>query len=90
MTLCNLLISKNLEYVDKVKEISGVVVFKNFEGGFWGIEADDNYLPIVFPEQLKLDGAQLSCTVQIDDDAMSAISWGQPCTIISFSTLDMI
>lgn len=73
--------------MDNIKSITGIVVFKKNEGGFWGIEADDNYLPIDFPEQLKYDGATVSCIIQQDLDLMSFINWGEPCHIISFSTI---
>jgi len=73
--------------VNSFKKISGRVVYKDLEGGFWGIEADDNYLPIDFPEQLKYRGADVTCIVDADIDVMSFISWGIPCSVISFSTI---
>ena len=76
-----------IEYVDNVRTITGKIVFKDFEGGFWGIEAGENYLPIRFPEQLKSIGAHVICTIHTDPDLMSFISWGEPCHILSFSTL---
>ena len=71
----------------KVKEISGTIVHKNFEGGFWGIESDENYYIIDFPEQLKQAGAKVTCVINIDEDIMSFVSWGTPCILVSFSTL---
>ena len=60
----------------------------SFEGGFWGIESDDNqYLPLNMPEQLKTKDAQVTCTINIDEEATTMVSWGQPCHIFSFSTL---
>ena len=73
----------------KLKEITGRIVYKSFEGGFWGIESSDNYYILNFPEQLKHDNAMVTCVIDIDDDIMSFISWGIPCIIVSFSTLDL-
>jgi len=70
------------------KRIQGIVKYIDLEGGFWGIEADDNFLAINFPEQLKSNGASISCVIDTDIDIMTMYSWGTVCKIISFSTLD--
>jgi len=69
------------------KKISGQVKYFDFEGGFWGIIADDDYLPLNFPEQIKYDNVKVECTIVVMDDVMTAQSWGLPCKIISFSTI---
>jgi len=68
------------------KEIKGTVQKFDFEGGFWGIVADDDYYPINFPEQLKFNNAKVQCTIVILEDVMTIVSWGLPCRIVSFST----
>ncbi|MDA8692942.1 hypothetical protein N9L92_02690 [Saprospiraceae bacterium] len=72
-----------------VKEITGKIVYKNFEGGFWGIESDENYYIIDLPEQLKHSDENITCVINIDEDIMSMINWGIPCVIVSFSTLHL-
>jgi len=69
------------------KRIQGIVKYIDLEGGFWGIESDDNYLALNFPEQLKKNGASISCVVETDIDVMTMYNWGTVCKIISFSTL---
>lgn len=70
------------------RRIKGTVKHLEFEGGFWGIIGDDNYYPLNFPEQLKTDGAQIECTIEIMDDVMTSVSWGLPCRIHSFKTIN--
>jgi len=70
------------------KTITGVSTFQNFEGGFWGIVTEEeDYLPIDMPEQLKVNDANITCVIQVDEDLFSKYGWGIPCHIISFSTI---
>jgi hypothetical protein len=73
--------------MSKSIRISGKVVYKDLEGGFWGIISDQDYLPINFPEQLKSNGSTVDCYILIDEDIMTMYSWGTPCHIVSFSTI---
>ena len=69
-------------------KIRGKVTFQNLGTGFWGIIGDDGneYRPMNMPEQLKTNGAKISCTArEIDEDA-SIFMWGVPVKIISFET----
>ncbi len=69
-----------------VKRISGIIRYIDLEGGFWGIEAEENYYPINFPEQLKTENEKIHCSIIIDDDLMTLQQWGIPCRILSFLT----
>jgi hypothetical protein len=72
----------------EVRKINGTVVYKSFEGGFWGLESfDGNYYVTDFPEQLKVVGEDITCIIKIDDDIVTFVSWGTPCMIVSFSTI---
>jgi len=69
------------------RNISGRVVHKNLEGGFWGIIGDDGkeWLPVNFPEQLKVEGKKVDLTIQ-QVDVETAIMWGTPARILAFHT----
>ncbi len=73
----------------KRKRITGKVVYKNLESGFWGIEDEkgNEYLPVNFPEQLKLEGAAVHLTIQ-EIEAETLFMWGIPVKILSFHTLN--
>ena len=67
--------------------ITGTIVFKNLEGGFWGIETKDaNYLPLHMHEQLKKNGLIVTLEIVDRSDIMSNSNWGKPCEIVAFST----
>lgn len=68
--------------------ITGTIVYNNFEGGFYGIEADNGnqYLPVNLPEQLKYPGRKVKLEI-VPADVVSMLMWGEPVRIISFSTL---
>ena len=70
------------------KSIKGTITFQNIETGFWGIidEADNKWLIMNMPEQLKYDGRKVSVTLE-PIDAMSFAMWGTPATIVSFTTI---
>lgn len=69
-------------------KITGKVVLLPFETGAYGIEATNGkkYLPINMPNQLKKDGAAVSCSVK-PADVVSMIMWGEPVYIYAFETL---
>ena len=70
-------------------KIKGKVVYLSFEGGAFGIvdSSGRQYLPLNMPEQLKKDGADVSCTAR-KADAETMIMWGEPIYIESFETLN--
>lgn len=69
-------------------KIQGKVVYLSFEGGAYGIVDDSGrqFLPLNMPNQLKKEGAKVSCIVK-PSDAETMIMWGEPVTIESFETL---
>jgi len=71
------------------QQIKGKAVYINLEGGFWGIETDSSkFYPLQMPEQLKIANAAVQCTIKLREDIASIYSWGVPCEIISFSTIN--
>lgn len=68
--------------------IKGRVVYKDLNGGFWGIEGEDGrqYFPINMPEQLKIPEARVEITA-IESDMESIFMWGDPIKIVAFHTL---
>lgn len=64
------------------------VVYKDIEGGFWGL-IDDNgqqFLPINMPEQLKVVDKQVRVGGYIREDIAGIHMWGQYFEIQSFTT----
>jgi hypothetical protein len=68
--------------------VSGTATYYNLGTGFWGITdtKGNDWLPVNMPEQLKLDGAKVKCTVRRLDDYASIAMWGVPVKVISFQT----
>lgn len=73
---------------DHWKKITGTVSFHKIATGFWGItDSDGNqWRPVHMPEQLKLEGATVFCTINLVDEDVSVFMWGTPVEIISFHT----
>jgi hypothetical protein len=68
-------------------QITGKVCYKDIEGGFWGIiTQEDKFLILNMPEQLKYEGAMISCTIETKEDVFSIYNWGTPAFISSFTT----
>ena len=70
-----------------MKKITGKVAHLQLGTGFWGI-IDDNgqeWRPVNMPEQLKVEGKQVTVAVKEVDD-MSVFMWGTPVRIVSFHT----
>ncbi|MBK9981409.1 MAG: hypothetical protein IPP15_03115 [Saprospiraceae bacterium] len=69
-------------------KINGKVVRINIEGGAYGIIDDSGrkFLPLNMPNQLKKDGANVTCKVR-PADVETTMMWGEPVYIDSFETL---
>ena len=67
-------ISKNNDIV----EGTGTMTYLNFEGGFYGIVADDgeHYDPTNLPSEFKVDGLRVKFKGKIRDDLVSFRMWG--------------
>ena len=74
--------------MSKKKNITGIVSYHSFGTGFWGItDANGNeWRPVHMPDQLKVKGATIKCTIRLIEDEVSIFMWGQPVEIISFHT----
>lgn len=58
-------------------ELTGTVRWQDIEGGFWGIDGDDErqYAPEDLPEAVAEDGARVKLTFQ-RSSRMSVRMWG--------------
>jgi hypothetical protein len=70
--------------------VTGTVSYHNLGTGFWGITdtKGNDWLPVNMPEQLKVEGAKVRCTMRRLDDYASTAMWGVPVKVISFQTPD--
>jgi endonuclease YncB( thermonuclease family) len=57
---------KGVEGAQDVISFKGRVVYRTFEGGFWGIISDDGqrYDPLVLPEQFRIEGMRVEGKVR--------------------------
>ncbi|MBN1362261.1 MAG: hypothetical protein JW993_16825 [Sedimentisphaerales bacterium] len=64
--------------------ITGTVRHIPLEGGFYGIEADNNrrYDPVNLPDEFKQDGLPVACRVRILRSRASFHMWGQLVEIV--------
>lgn len=69
-------------------KINGKVVLITMEGGAYGIidHSGRKFLPLNMPNQLKKDGANVSCKIR-HADVETTMMWGEPVYIDSFETL---
>ena len=68
-------------------EISGTVLYKNFEGGFFAIDGDDGskYDPISLPESFRKDGLKVKVTARLRKDAMSMHMYGSIIEVVTIA-----
>lgn len=71
----------------KAKTIKGTIVWKDLEGGFWGIvdENGNEWLPVNLPEQLKSKGKKAKLMIRESEQA-SMFMWGTPVRVLAFET----
>jgi hypothetical protein len=74
----------------KRKDITGTVSYQDIGTGFWGISDDqgNDWRPVQMPDQLKVKGATIRCTIEIVDEEVSIFMWGTPVKVVSFHTPD--
>jgi hypothetical protein len=67
----------------------GRIVYLGFEGGFYGIEADDgsSYDPVNLPPNFRIEGLRVKFTVKILIGMASVHMWGRLVEIISIEKL---
>lgn len=70
------------------KKITGKVVYVKLEAGFWGIidKEGNQWLPMEMPDQLKIEGKEVTLTIEEEEDSISFNMWGTPVNIITFHT----
>jgi hypothetical protein len=68
-------------------EITGTVVYKGLEGGFFAIDGDNGskYDPISLPESFKKDGLKVKVTARLRKDAMSIHMYGSIIEIVNIA-----
>ncbi|QIR13420.1 hypothetical protein [Shewanella aestuarii] len=69
--------------------LQGTVRYMSFEGGFWGIEADNGQqiLPTNLAAEYKKDGLRISFKASPETDMMSIQQWG---TLSNLSDIEVI
>ena len=68
-------------------EITGTVAYKNIEGGFFAIDAEDGrkYDPINLPEQFRKNGLEVKVTARIKPDAVSFHMYGSIIEVVNIT-----
>lgn len=68
---------------------AGTVEFKDLEGGFFAIDADDGqgYDPINLPAELSVDGLRVQVTARIRNDMASIRMYGIIIEITEIATI---
>jgi hypothetical protein len=71
--------------------LRGTVRYKNFEGGFWGLDADDDnkYLPAGLNKALLIDGMVIEVTGVIEEDK-NLMTFQQYCKILTVKESKML
>ncbi len=74
---------------DDIISGTGKIVFLYFEGGFFGILADDGgyYDPINLPNEFKIDGLLIEFKVKTLHDRMSFHMWGEIVELLYIKSL---
>ncbi len=70
-------------------KITGTVVYQDFEGGFWGIIADNNlqYEPVgELPRAVQVINGRVEAVIE-PADVLSMKMWGQPVYVRSIKRL---
>jgi hypothetical protein len=69
----------------KPTQISGQVVFRDKDGGFYGILTDNGAQlePINLDSRYKSDGARVTIQGKLDSSRLGTHSWGNPVEIFS-------
>lgn len=65
-------------------EITGTIVYKTLEGGFYAIEAEDGskYDPMNLPESFKKDGMKIKINARLKPDVMGFHMYGSIIEVI--------
>ncbi len=69
---------------------SGKIVWNDFEGGFYGIEAQGGirYYPLgSLDEEFRVDGLQVRFELQMKPGVMTTVMWGTPVSVVSMEKI---
>ncbi len=82
-------VGANIYYLNEPIYKTGTVKYMDFEGGFYGIIADDGsrYDPMNLPEGFKIDGLRVIFSAIIKRDFVSFHMWGIVIEIIDIQLL---
>ena len=69
-------------------EITGTVVYKNIEGGFFAIDGDDGrkYDPISLPQNYRKHGLKVKVTARLKPDAVSFHMYGPIIEVVKITS----
>ncbi|NVM19849.1 MAG: hypothetical protein HWN80_19255 [Candidatus Lokiarchaeota archaeon] len=93
LSICILLVlivvGAGIYYSNEPIHTTGTVKYMDFEGGFYGIIADDgsHYDPMNLPEGFKTDGLRVIFSAIIKRDLFSFHMWGLVIEIIDIQLL---
>lgn len=75
---------------DQIMHLTGQVVYKTFEGGFFAIDGDDgkHYLPLNLPEHARKAGIKVAMDVIIKSGVMTIYNYGIPIEIQDLTITD--
>ncbi len=70
-------------------KITGIIKYFDFEGGFYGIIADDKrkYLPENLPKELEKDGLRATFDAIEINTGFSIQMWGSPIKITNYDII---
>ncbi len=68
-------------------EIVGTIMYKNIEGGFYAIDAEDGskYNPINLPESFRKDGLKVKVTARLKKETMSIHMYGTIIEVVNIA-----
>lgn len=69
---------------------TGTVVFNDFEGGFYGIVADNGrkYFAGTLAEDFRVNGLRVRFAVRLRTGVMTTVMWGQPVELVTLKRVD--
>jgi hypothetical protein len=75
---------------NEIRNMNGTIVFKELEGGFYGIEADDGkkYNPINLNKQYQKDGLRIKFDAKVKRGMVGIHMWGEYVEILKIEKLD--
>lgn len=73
----------------QIIKITGTVVYKDLETGFWGIVSDDgfDYRPTNLPEKAKKEGQRVSAKLEVTP-SFSMMMWGMEAKVKKLDLID--